>query len=521
MALPAHLRFLLDARAYPHPVRKVILVETHISWILLTGELAYKVKRPVRLPFVDLTSRERRQLLCNEEVRLNCRFAADIYIGVCNITADEQGARIGGVGPVIDYAVKMRQFNRSEELDSLLISHRIQPAELEAFGIELAQVHAGLPVADEASPWARAPAVRATVLRNLEECIEAAGPLIGAQRLRALRAVLEQQLEAASSWMRQRRACGKVRECHGDLHCSNVVRRESHLTPFDCLEFEPAFRWIDVADEVAFLLADLQALQRPAHMQAFLSGYLTASGDYHACRFLDLYAAHRSLVRAKVTALSVAKSDAATERAAAEACEVHLGCAQARLRRKRPILILMAGLSGSGKTWRANHLAVPFGAVHIRSDVERKRLAGLSATDRSQSAPGRGLYAPEVNARLHAHLLAAAESTLSGGFTTIVDATFSSRDDRRHFGELGKRLGVVVGLVHCRAPLDVLRSRVEARERAGADPSEAGLAVLDWQLGRYDPLRPDEPFTVFEASSSEPGALVRLKSQLAGLQALT
>lgn len=520
MGLPEVLRSLLDARAYPHAVRQPRLIETHISWILLTGEFAYKVKRPVTLPFVDLSSVEHREFLCHEEVRLNRRFAEDLYVGVCNITADEDGARIDGTGRVIDHAVKMRQFDRSEELDSLLISHRIQPGELEAFGAELAHIHAGLAPADPTSSWGRAPAMHTAILRNLEECIEAAGPLMDRDALRALRAPLEEQLAAAASWMTERRIAGKIRECHGDLHCSNVVRRGSHLIPFDCLEFEPAMRWIDVADEVAFLLADMQALRRPAHVQAFLSGYLNGSGDYHACRFLDLYAAHRSLVRAKVTALSLNSPEEANElRAAREACEAHLRCAQVRSAPKRAMLILMSGLSGSGKTRLAKHLAIPFAAVHIRSDVERKRLAGLAPTDRSQSAPGQGLYAPEVNARLHTHLLTAAQSTLLGGFTTIVDATFSSREERGHFGELGKRLGVSVALVHCHAPLDVLRSRIAARERAGTDPSEANLSVLDWQLRHYEPLQPQEPFAVIEAGSDEPRALLRLKSQLAGLGA--
>jgi aminoglycoside phosphotransferase family enzyme/predicted kinase len=507
VTLPQPLNALLDANAYPHPVGKIHLVETHISWILLTGELVYKIKRPVCLPFVDLRSPERRELLCHEEVRLNRRFAGEIYLGVCNITADAAGARIDGTGQVIEHAVKMLQFDRDAQLDRLLASHRIQPAELEAFGGDLAGVHATLPAAGAGTSWGRAESVRSVILRNLDECIQAADGLADVDSLRDLRGILEQQLAAACAWLTERHLSGRVRECHGDLHCSNIVRRQSRLTAFDCLEFDPALRWIDVADEIAFLLADMDAMQRPAHMQAFLGGYLAAGGDYHACRYLGLYAAHRSLVRAKVTALSSFAGSRGI-------FESHVRAAQASLSRKRPVLILMSGLSGSGKTWLAKRLAPAFGAVHIRSDIERKRLAGLTAHERSQSGLGQDLYAPEVNARLQQHLLAAAESTLSGGYTTIVDATFSRREDRARFAELARRHGASVCLARCHAPVEVLRSRIQQRERGGVDPSEANLAVLDWQQQHYEPLQPDEPFDVIDALSSSPNALARLKRDL-------
>src|SRR5581483_6205048 len=160
MPLPTSLELLMDPRAYPHEARAIQLIETHIAWILLTGEFAYKVKRPVTLPFLDLAAPERREFLCREELRLNRRFASDLYVGVCNITADEAGAKIDGTGHVIDHAVKMRQFDRTEELDTLLLSHRIEPPELAAFGSELARVHATLPTANPTEPWGHAESVR-------------------------------------------------------------------------------------------------------------------------------------------------------------------------------------------------------------------------------------------------------------------------------------------------------------------------------------------------------------------------
>jgi len=177
----------------------------------------------------------------------------------------------------------------------------------------------------------------------------------------------------------------------------------------------------------------------------------------------------------------------------------------------------MSGLSGSGKTWLATRIAPPFGAVHIRSDVERKRLAGLTPSARSGSGVGAGLYSCEMSTQLHLHLLNCAESTLAGGYTTLVDATFGRCDERRRFAELGKRLGVTSCLIHCHAPLEVLRSRVEGRSRRGGDPSEADLAVLEWQRQHEEPLRADESLDVFEASSTDPTVLDRLKRYVASV----
>ncbi len=513
MALPDILRSLLSPEAYPHPVRAVQLVETHISWILLTGDFAYKIKRPVQFPFVDQRAAGRRAFLCAEEVRLNRRFAADLYVEVCAITTDGSTARLGGPGAVIEHAVKMRQFDPSQGLDELLLKEAVEPRELDSFGRDLARIHSTLPVARRGEVWGQPDTARPAMLRNLRECMEAV-PEDAATRLFTVQQLLEQQLDAARDWMEERLESGKVRECHGDLHCSNVVRRDSRLTAFDCLEFEPAFRWIDVADEVAFLLADLAAFDRPAHAQAFLGGYLAHSGDFHACRFLRTYEAHRSLVRAKVVSLST--KDAAVAR---RNTNIHLDCACRALHARRPALVLMSGLSGSGKTWLARKLAPGLDAIHLRSDVERKRLSGLPETARTGSAIGQGLYSPDSSSRIYQHLAQAARSTLLGGFTTLVDATFGSRVERLRFRDLARDLGVPVCVVQCRAPAELLRARVIARRNDSSDASEADTRVLEWQEKQWEILRPDESLLVFEASTEDPDVTMLLRREIGRLLA--
>jgi uncharacterized protein len=500
---PARLAGLLQPAAYLHPVTAVELVQTHTSWVLLTGEFAYKLKRPVRYAFADFTAAERREFFCREELRLNRRFAPELYLEVCAITAPAGGARMGGNGVPVEYAVKMRQFRREQELDQLLAAGRIAPGELEIFGRELAAIHACLPAAMRESPWATPARVGALVLGNLAECVQAASTFRSAATVERLRASLWECLDSVRDCMAARRVAGRVRECHGDLHARNVVRRDATLVAFDCLEFEPEFRWIDVADEVAFLLADLSSRDRPDHAHAFLSGYLAASGDYRACRLLPLYQAHRSLIRAKVTALGATGADEAELGALYDEWQRLMRVADSVLKPRRPQLLLTFGPSGSGKTWLAGELASRLRMIHVRSDVERKRRAGLAPTARTRSGAVRGLYAPEATEATYADLLSDAEDVLSGGYDVLVDASFGRREYRRRFAERTRSLGVHCLIIACEAPLDVLRARITARSRTGSDPSDADLLVLEWQRAHHDALDETERARAIRADTSD------------------
>ena len=513
--LPGALGRLLEPEAYPHPVDGVELVTTHISWVLLAGEYAYKIKRPVRYSFVDLTSPERRRFLCEEELRLNRRFAPELYIEVCKVVVAADGAAriepsdaVKAAGSeanaevILDYAVRMRRFSRTEELDRLLDGHGIEPHELEKFGRELAQMHARLPAASVTSSWGKPAEVGAGLLRNLLECADAAASFGSSREVLALQEPLRARLAASASWMAARRSDGRVRECHGDLHSRNIARIQGRLVPFDCLEYEPALRWIDTADEIAFLLSDLTARGRPLHAHAFRGGYLAESGDYHACRVLRPYESHRALVRAKVAALSAAQNGAPGAKDTLRREHLRLvSYAADALAPKKPRLLLMSGLSGSGKTWLARQLAERLSAVHIRSDVERKRRVGLRELAPSHSRLGEDLYSTEATATLYADLARAAEDVLSGGISTIVDATFLERAQRARFAELAASCGAPLHIILCEAPEPVLRARIMDRSRARRDSSEADLGVLAWQSARAEPPTADEGIEVIRVDT--------------------
>lgn len=510
-AFPERLKALLGPGAYPHPVERVELIETHVSWVLLTGELAYKIKRPVRYPFVDQSVLERRTFLCQEEVRLNRRFAPQLYLGLSTIREVDGQARLDPArGEVIEWAVRMRQFRREEELDRLLLAGRIEPEALEAFGRDLAMIHAGLPVAAAGE----APDACGLLLENLAECTQAARLLGRADDVAALKDPLQARLAALAPVMSGRLAAGRVRECHGDLHSRNIVRQGTHLVAFDCLEFAPALRLIDVADEMAFLLMDLDAQSCPLHAQAFLGGYLAHSGDYQACRVLDLYKAHRALVRAKVAALSAAGAPAEKSTDWQRQLERYVACARQALKPRRPRLILMSGLSGSGKTWVARRLAPMLGAVHLRSDLERKRLAGLPERACSGSRLEADLYSREASTRVYERLARCAGDVLAGGYTVIVDATFQRREQRAAFRSIAAEHPALI--IHCHAPPDVLEQRILKRRAAGTDASEADLAVLHWQQAQVEPTGPDEGFAVMDVATTGDRAIDELARQLHG-----
>lgn len=518
-SLPGAFEGLLEPSAYPHRINGVELVTTHVSWVLLAGDYAYKIKRPVRYPFVNLTSLERRRFLCEEELRLNRRFAPDLYIDVCRVVRangttqfvvpDVASTRSSepNAEEILDYAVRMRRFSRAEELDRLLDSHRIEPHELEAFGRELAQMHARLPAAPTPSLWGSPEEVHAQLLRNLLECAEAAAVFGSSGEILALRYPLQARLGAVESWLAARCSNGRIRECHGDLHSRNIVRIRGRLVAFDCLEYEPALRWIDTADEVAFLASDLKARGRPLHAQAFRGGYLAESGDYAACRVLSLYEAHRALVRAKVAALSAAQNGEAGAKDALRQEHLRLvRVAAGALAPRIPRLLLMSGLSGSGKTWLARQLTERLSAVHLRSDVERKRAAGLRELAPSHSRPGADLYSAEATAALYDHLAQATEDVLAGSIATVVDATFLERAQRTRFVELAARRCVPLHLILCEAPEPVLRARITERSRSRRDPSEADLAVLAWQLKRIEAPIPKEGIRVIRVDTARPDA---------------
>lgn len=483
----------------------VALVETHISWVLLTAQVAYKLKRPVSLGFLDFSTLAARKHYCEEEVRLNRRLAPSLYLGVVPVTGTRQAPSLGE-GEAIDFVVCMRRFPEDALLQRLLPAGRLADGRLEQFAQRLAVFHAQAQVAAPASAFG-APT---RVGRSAVDALARLRADDGAKRTRNLQAwIFERRKALRTAWFARQRS-GAVRECHGDLHLANVVLVDDHLTAFDCIEFDPALRWIDVMSDVAFLTMDLKAHGRKDLAFRFLDAYLQHSGDYAGVPVLRFYEVYRALVRALVGRLRV--------RAGADVAPPlepdYLACAEqlAQTSGAAPRLMITHGLSGSGKSTMAAALLAAAGAIRIRSDVERKRLFGLGAQQRS-AEQGAEIYTQDATRRTLARLAECARTALQAGYPVIVDAAFLRRDERLAFRALAAELRVPFSILRCRAADTQLRRRVVARDAEGRDASEATLAVLERQLATHEPLDPGECALALDVITDEPVDTVALSAR--------
>jgi len=503
---------LLQPSAYPHRVVEPIrLAETHISWVFLTGDYAYKVKKPVRLSFLDYSTLARRREFCDEELRLNRRFAPDLYLGVSRIGGSAGQPRVDADGPAIEYAVRMRQFAPDNELAALLDADGVSERDLAALGAVIADFHAAAAGAPAGTAFGAPATVHRVTLDNFDELRTLPEAASWTERISALEARVTTLHASLTAFMTERRATGMVREGHGDLHCGNVVRWQGRLTPFDGIEFDPKLRFVDVVNDIAFLTMDLAERGHAEFRRAVLQAWSETLGDWPGLRLLPYYETYRALVRAKVAALRARQlpADAPHRAEAVQDSLRYLGWAEQRLAPRRPPLVITCGLSGSGKTWLAQRLRGPLSALQVRSDVERKRLAGLRADEDSRSPADAGIYTLEFNARTYARLLDCAAAALAAGEPMIVDAAFLRLGERLSFLELADRAGVPFVIVHCTAPEAVLRQRVLARTAARNDASEAGIEVLARQPGYWEPFDAREMPRVIELDTSDPAVVSR------------
>ncbi len=496
---------------------RIELLETHISCVLLAGVHAYKIKKPVNLGFLDFTTLAARRFYCQEELRLNRRTAPSLYIDVVPIAGSPSKPLLGAKGKAIDYAVRMRRFPGEALLDRMAKERELVPAILEQLGASVAAFHLALPPSAARRGFASAAQVLAAAVQNFEQIEAMAPPPAESRALERLQAWTRREHARLASVFAARKRGAFVRECHGDLHLGNIVLLAGEPALFDCVEFNAAFRWIDVMNEVAFLVMDLEEHGYPALAFRFLNRYLEATGDYAGLRVLRFYVAYRAMVRAKVACIRGGQpgADAQTRAQAANEFSKYVRFAETVAAGGQGALLLMHGLSGSGKSTIAKRLAVALDAIHLRSDVERKRLHGLQAGARTASTPGAGIYGPNSTVRTYERLAELARHSVSAGYVAIVDATFLEKRHRAAFRKLAREAGVPFAIVSCAAPDATLRERVARREAQGTDASEAGPEVLARQLATFEPLTGNEAREAMTFDSS--GAADRLLSVVAGL----
>ncbi|MDQ7976823.1 AAA family ATPase [Paraburkholderia sp. SARCC-3016] len=478
-------RMLRRPDFYLHPAGRIERRETHLSVVYLAGRFAYKIKKPVAFGFVDFTDADARRRSCEAEVRLNRTLAGPLYLGLVRIAPERrtrQAAASRAVGA--EYAVRMRRFDERMLFSRLLAQRDLQRTDIDRAAARLALCHL------HASRNVPRPALGSAALLRAQcnAVLDGCATHIGAARIEPLRRWCAAELACIADTLDARRATGFVRSCHGDLHLNNIVRWRDTVLMFDCIEFDDALRWIDIANDLAFVLMDLRASGRADLAARMLNRWLETSGDYGALVPLRFYIVYRALVRAYVARLgpqepaSLAASERYLDTAVAAVNETATG--------RRQCLLLCHGFSGSGKSVASRALADLYPAIRLSSDAQRKRIGTHTPPERA--ALRADSYTSDKIDRVYGALLETAEQILRNGYSVIVDATFLQRKHRAAFLELAHALGVRAVLLDFHASDACMAARVSARARARNDLSDADVAVLEMQRTSAEPLTADE-----------------------------
>ncbi len=458
------------------------------------GPYAYKIKKPVNLGFLDFGTLEARRFYCEEELRLNRRLAAGLYLEVVAITGSSECPKIGGREPVLEYAVKMRQFDEDGLLDRVQARGELLPGHIDALARQIALFHQSCERTPAGATLGSPENILQPARQNFGQILELLADPADRARAERLREWNESTGRALQAVFGDRQRDGFVRECHGDLHLGNVFLENEAIRIFDCIEFNANLRWIDVMSEIAFLVMDLWHRDHPDLARRFLNAYLEQTGDYAGLATLPFYLVYRAMVRAKVALIRSAQPGVSGEEKQLDQSESRrfIGLAEGFSARQPLWIALTHGVSGSGKSFFAQQLLERCDAIRIRSDIERKRSHGLGREAASGSPVGAGLYAEAATRQTYERLAMLAAIILDAGWPVIADATFVERRQRDLFRAEALRRGVPWLILDFRVPDATLRKRIAERADEGRDPSEATLAVLEHQLRSDQPLGDDE-----------------------------
>jgi aminoglycoside phosphotransferase family enzyme/gluconate kinase len=460
------------------PIKRI---ETHISSVLLSGNYAYKIKKPINLGFLDFSTLAKRKHFCEEEIRLNGRAAPGIYLSVVAITGSLEQPRIDGDGAIIEYAVKMRRFTQSGLLGKLLGRGELSDKIIDELAGVIADFHRDASIAPHNSDFGNAKSVFTPVLQNIKIIRPLLNDLREQQQLDRIEAWSSTEYRRLQNIFARRKENGFIRECHGDLHLGNIAQIDGVVTLFDGIEFNEQLHWIDVISDLAFTSMDLIDHGATAFAWRLINRYLERSGDYEGLEVLRFYQVYRAMVRAKVACIRLGQDDITNQERsdALQQYRDYAALAEQFTAPHSPLLMLTCGLSGSGKSWLSQQLLEALPACRIRSDVERKRLFSPLHADTQKI--NTGLYSTETTTKTYQQLLTLAKQILASGYSTIVDAAFLQKIQRSPFQTLAKQHRYPVSVLHTHASSDILKERILRRQSESDNVSDASLKVLKIQ----------------------------------------
>ena len=501
--LPDHLLPLLDPSTYPHPTKEIAVIQTHISWVFLTGTYAYKVKKPVNFGFLDFSTPAKRSRASIDELRLNRRLAPDLYLDVLYIYKEgghyQLGTGLNAQDQFIDCALKMIQFDQHDLFDRRLSEHTFNPEWMDQLAAGVADFHLHAETNSYINSFGRPEFLIHHMLENLDMALGSLPLGKSTSDLQHLREMSNRHFTLLKGKLENRQQLGHIRDCHGDLHLKNITLFNETPTIFDCIEFSDELRMIDTMNDAAFMVMDCDSIGRSDLGYRFLSRYLERCGDYEGLELLSLFLSYRAGVRGKVACLFARELIENNESTPKEIESTHLQAThyftmaeQYLSKQKSPELIIIGGLSGSGKSHLALLALEHIKAVIIRSDATRKRIAN----DHADLA----LYGNEMHELTYQAMFDAAEKTLSAGISVILDATFLHPASREKVKRLAARVNVPFLFYWLDINNDTLRTRVKERSREGTDLSDADPEVLEQQISHYE--RPDESYIRYIDNSS-------------------
>jgi uncharacterized protein len=471
---PASANVEYPEEFYPPPEAVVQLIQTHISYVLLTGEFAYKVKKPLNFGFLDYSTLGARRHFSEEELRLNQRGAAEIYLEVVPITQQGDTYQLNGAGEVVEYAVKMRQFPQDTLLTNLFERGELTPELVQELARVIAEFHSKTTTNDYIRSFGEVAQIRQAFDENFEQTAQYIGGPQTQQQFDETQAYCDQFFGEQQSLFHQRVQADRIRECHGDIHLRNIAYWNQQFLLFDCIEFNESFRFVDVMFDVAYIVMDLEARQRPDLSTLFLNAYAEQTGDWAGLQVLPIYVSRQTYVRAKVTSflLNDPGVPEAEKQAASDTAALYYRLAWQFSQFRKGRLILMAGLSGSGKSTTARQLATQLNAIQIRSDAVRKHLGGIGLQERG----GADLYSAEMTQKTYGRLLELGVALANQGYTVILDAKYDRQALRQVAIDQASVQGLPLQILHCKAPMDVLHQRLLQRQGDIADATADLLA---------------------------------------------